>query len=187
MYSVTEDKWHPFPATLDTGTPDNWICESSLAALALEQRIETTEVEFMDFGGKTVKSSEMVEIPWCAAEGNRKLRTSKFRIANKYAPFDVILGCHLLLVEEGILKFDKTAWILAKKNATDGKHDSLTVKCVSLPPLTSHLLGIEEKLYMERERAKAVEESKKLAERKKNHISGKSLGQGREAQLPGRK
>jgi hypothetical protein len=40
---------------------------------------------------------------------------------------------------------------------------------------------------MERERAKAVEESKKLAERKKNHISGKSLGQGREAQLPGRK
>lgn len=121
---MVQDKWHPFPATLDTGTPDNWIDEASLEALALEPRMEATEVEFMDFSGKTVKSTATVDIPWCAADGNRKVRKHKFRVA-KCAPFDIVLGSKLLVVEEGILVFNQTAWILAKKNPTEGTYDSV--------------------------------------------------------------
>ena len=120
MYSVGQDTWHPFPATLDTGTPDNWICEETLEALALEAKIEATDVEFLDFSGKTVRSNATVDIPWCASGGSRKVRKSKFRVA-KSAPFNVILGSKLLFVDEGILVFSKTAWILARKDLTEGK------------------------------------------------------------------
>ncbi len=120
MYSTTQDKWHPLAATLDTGTPDNWIDESVLQTLSLEANFEATETEFMDFSGKTVKSSATVDIPWCAAGGSRKVRKHKFRVAQS-APFDVVLGETLLVVEEGILVFNETAWILAKKNPSAGR------------------------------------------------------------------
>ena len=53
--------------------------------------------------------------------------------------------------------------------------------------LTSHLLDTEEKEYMTREREKAVEESKKLAQRKLNQTSNTASGQGSVGQVPGRK
>jgi hypothetical protein len=120
MYSIAQDKWHAFPAALDTGTEDNWIDEAMLEALALEPKRKATEDEFLDFSGKTVKSSATVEIPWCAANGNRKVRTNTFRIAHS-APFDVVLGSNLLF-QGGILLFNKTAWILAKKSPSEGEH-----------------------------------------------------------------
>jgi hypothetical protein len=52
--------------------------------------------------------------------------------------------------------------------------------------LTSHLLGTEEKEYMKREREKAVEESKRLAQRKVNQTSNNASGQGSVGQVPGR-
>jgi hypothetical protein len=124
MYSIAQDKWHPFPATLDTGTDDNWIDETLLETLTLEPRLEATEEEFMDFSGKTVKSIAMVDIPWCSAGGNRKIRKHKFRIA-KSAPFDVVLGNQLLFKDEGIFVFNRIAWILAKKNPTEGKYNPM--------------------------------------------------------------
>lgn len=128
MYSTAQDKWHPFAATLDTGTEVNWIDETSLETLALEAQIEPAEVEFINFSGKTVRSSATVDIPWCAAGGSRKVRKHTFRVA-KGAPFDVVLGSQLLLVEERILVFNKTAWILAKKNPTEGKYDPAIEIC----------------------------------------------------------
>jgi hypothetical protein len=53
--------------------------------------------------------------------------------------------------------------------------------------LTSHLLDTEEKEYMKREREKAVEESKRLAQRKVNQTSNTASGQGIVGQVPGRK
>lgn len=122
MYSIAQDKWHPLAATLDTGTPDNWIDETLLKTLSLDAKLESITTEFLDFSGKTVRSSATVDIPWCAAGGSRKVRTHRFRVAQS-APFDVVLGGRLLLVEEGILVFNKTAWILAKKNPSEGKHN----------------------------------------------------------------
>src|ERR1700730_9441736 len=90
MFSVAQDKWLPFTATLDTGTPANWISEASLQRLALLHRYEAS-VDFINFNGKTIKSNEVVEIRWCPEEGNRKTRLTKFRVA-KTAPFDVVLG-----------------------------------------------------------------------------------------------
>jgi hypothetical protein len=47
MYSAAKDKWITLVATLDTGTPDNWICERTLEALGLEQTLKTTQVDFL--------------------------------------------------------------------------------------------------------------------------------------------
>jgi hypothetical protein len=88
MYSAAKDKWITLVATLDTGTPDNWICERTLEALGLEQTLKTTQVELMDFSGKKVTSTEIVGISWCATE-SRNIRQDKFRVA-KSATFDIV-------------------------------------------------------------------------------------------------
>lgn len=118
LYSTAQDKWHTCPVTLDTGTPASWIDEDMLETLDLEPSYQDTADEYLDFSGKTVKSSATVDIPWCSAEGSRKIRTNTFRVAQS-APFSVILGSELLF-PEGILMFNKTAWVLSKKPTTKG-------------------------------------------------------------------
>jgi hypothetical protein len=121
MYSAAKDKWITLAATLDTGTPDNWICERALEALGLEQTLKTTQVELMDFSGKRVTSAEIVGISWCATE-SRNIRQDKFRVA-KSATFDVVLGSYLL--SEGVFSLDKPAWTLDKKDNHEGKCNSM--------------------------------------------------------------
>jgi hypothetical protein len=133
MYSTAQKRWHPIPlpATLDTGTEDNWIDETLLEALELEPKLEATAVEFLNFSGKTVKSNATVDIPWCAAEGNRKIYTNKFRVAHA-APFEVVLG-RILIQDRGILVFNKTAWILTKKDASESKHGNGDREALTTP------------------------------------------------------
>jgi len=123
MYSAAKDKWITLFATLDTGTQENWICESALEALALE-RAQTTQVGFMDFSGEVVTSTGIVWIPWYATGNARKVRKDKFRVAKSVAPFDVVLGSYLSF-SESFFSLDKPTWIPGRKDNNEGKCNSL--------------------------------------------------------------
>jgi hypothetical protein len=107
-----------FCAILDTGTPSNWVSDSTLQQLQLQQRQLEASAEYILLNGKTVESAEVVDLRWYAVP-SRKTRTTRFRVI-KDAPFDIILGSDLIF-KEGLLSQNKLAWVMAKKPATKGK------------------------------------------------------------------
>jgi hypothetical protein len=143
-----------------------------LETLGLEPSLQDTADEYLDFSGKTVKSSATVDIPWCSAEGSRKIRTNTFRVAQA-APFSVILGSELLF-PEGIMTFNKTAWVLGKKPATKGKGKLPTWQRKPLKTSRRWHINTEEKEYMDQVRERAIKETKALAVRKKKERVAKA-------------
>ncbi|CZR67080.1 uncharacterized protein PAC_16979 [Phialocephala subalpina] len=106
-----------FLATLDTGTPSNWISDSTLQQLQLQQGQLEAAVDYLTIDGKTISSTEVVDLRWYSVPG-RKTRYTRFRVIEK-APFDIILGSDLIF-QEGILTRNKLAWVMAKKPTTRG-------------------------------------------------------------------
>jgi hypothetical protein len=108
----------PFTATLDTGTPANWISEEALGQLQIDTKVEAA-TSWLTFDNRTIRSKEVVKVAWAGdGSSNRKTRSTTFRVA-RHAPFDVIFGSELISSER-LLSVDETAWILAKKPASKG-------------------------------------------------------------------
>jgi hypothetical protein len=81
-------------ATLDTGSELNWICQRVVDRLKLSVKTGNPyQVETFD--GREFTSHTTATATW-GLEGQGTTRVSRFRVAPKEAPFDVLFGRRLL-------------------------------------------------------------------------------------------
>jgi len=122
MYSEHRREWRPLEATFDTGTPENWISQDTVAQL--NYPVETVPTSsYYTFTGQILESSKVInQVRWRIDNGSgpsTRSRYTNFRIAPEGAPFLVLFGRDLIFSED-IFSFNEAALILTKLNETAG-------------------------------------------------------------------
>lgn len=86
--------WKALKAILDTGAEENWISQKIVDRLGLAVKNGLT-TKGTTFDGRPIKSGSAVDPTWCI-ENSSTTHQTRFHVAPKEAPFEILFGSNLI-------------------------------------------------------------------------------------------
>jgi hypothetical protein len=93
--------WRALKAILDTGTEENWISQKIVDRLGLSVK-KGLVTKWTTFDGREINSGSAVDPTW-SLEKSSNTHQTRFHIAPKEAPFEVLFGSNI--IESGEVQF----------------------------------------------------------------------------------